>query len=91
MEINGGNNMYASNMILTRIALYATLGLLLSSLNITTDNIGFWAVLSLLLCSDYVARYEGHQLGFVHGIHSYLNMNDAEKEDMLKIIKDLDK
>lgn len=43
-----------------RLALYATLGLLLSTLGYTGDSAVFWSMLGLVWCAEHLARADGY-------------------------------
>jgi hypothetical protein len=43
-----------------RLALYATLGLLLSTLGYTGYSEVFWCMLGLMWCAEHLARAEGY-------------------------------
>ena len=48
---------------MTRLVVYATLGLLLDALGQDYSTWGFWCVLALFMCSDVLARKEGQDHG----------------------------
>lgn len=49
--------------MLTRIALYSTLGFLMDALGQSAGDWGFWCVLALFICSDALSRKEGQDHG----------------------------
>jgi hypothetical protein len=48
--------------MIQRLALYATLGLLLSALGYTGYSEVFWCMLGLMWCAEHLARAEGYDL-----------------------------
>jgi hypothetical protein len=49
--------------MIQRLVLYATLGFLLDALGQGATDWGFWCVLALFICSDYISRKEGQDHG----------------------------
>ena len=58
MASDGYYDLYASRVMLTRIALYSTLGYLISLLGHGWDTTEFWCVLALFWASDQLTRIE---------------------------------
>jgi hypothetical protein len=52
-------------MILQRIALYTTLGLVLSAVGADFNTWGFWSILALFWASETITRREGYEAGMV--------------------------
>jgi hypothetical protein len=52
-------------MILQRIALYTTLGLVLNAVGAEFNTWGFWSVLALFWASETLTRREGYEAGMV--------------------------
>jgi len=46
--------------MIQRLALYATLGLLLSTLGYTGYSEVFWSMLGLMWCAEHLARVDGY-------------------------------
>ena len=46
--------------MIQRLALYATLGLLLTALGYTVSTEVFWSMLALMWCAEHLARTEGY-------------------------------
>ena len=74
--------------MLTRLAVYATLGTLLSALGYDWDSWQFWCVLGLFICSDILARRQGYEEGMVF----VATLSDAHlariRQEVNKILKD---
>jgi len=51
--------------MLQRIALYTTLGLVLSVLEIAWDTWAFWSIVALFWASETLTRREGYEAGMV--------------------------
>ena len=75
---------------MTRLVLYATLGLLMSVLGLQWDTSEYWCMLALFICSDHLARRAGIEQGIVMGMSAYINANEQQRADLDKIVKDND-
>jgi ferritin len=73
------------NTIFQRIALYATLGLVLSTLDVTIMVWQFWAVLALFWVSEFMVRKGTEELAQAQGIAKFLNMSSTDQERIKKI------
>jgi hypothetical protein len=47
-------------------------------------------MLALFMCSEYLARKDGYELGVIKGMSAYINANDKQRADLDKIVKDND-
>jgi hypothetical protein len=74
-----------SNNILQRLALYATLGLLLSVMGFDAFGWQFWAVAAMFWASELLTRRETKDWAMAEGITAYLNMTPEEQNDIKKI------
>ena len=52
-------------MILQRIALYTTLGLVLNAVGAEFNTWAFWSILALFWASETITRREGYEAGMV--------------------------
>ena len=59
MDCYGQDNLHEASMI-QRLALYATLGLLLTTLGYTGYSEVFWCMLGLMWCAEHLARVDGY-------------------------------
>jgi hypothetical protein len=59
MDGYGQDNLHEASMI-QRLALYATLGLLLTNLGYTGYSEVFWCMLGLMWCAEHLARVDGY-------------------------------
>ncbi len=72
---------------MTRIIVYGLVGLVLSAAGIYMDSEWFWCMLGLFICSDYLSRRAGFELGVVQGIAAYSHANEQQRADLDKIVK----
>lgn len=76
--------------MITRLALYMTLGLLLDALGHRWDTWGFWAMLGLFWAAEALTRRETHEQSFVQGINAYINMTAEQQQKIATMLKDDD-
>jgi hypothetical protein len=67
------------NTTLQRVALYATLGLLLATLDVTVYTWQFWGVLALFWASEYMVRKGTEEQAQAVGVVKFLNMSTTEQ------------
>ena len=74
--------------MLTRLALYATLGLLLDAVGLgwADNSTALLCVIALFICSDWVSRQEGLQQGVVQGAELYRHMTQQQRRDVDRIL-----
>ena len=75
---------------MTRLVLYATLGLLLSALELHLDSAEWWCMLALFIVSDSLARKDGYDSGVAAGITVYSSATEEQRTQLDKIVKDND-
>lgn len=78
-------------MMFTRIALYATLGVLCTSLELAWDSMGFWCIAGLFFAADIIARREGFEVGVAQGIEMITDMTDKQRADIMALVKEAQK
>jgi hypothetical protein len=71
--------------MITRLALYATLGLTLAALGQTFDTVGFWLIITLVWASEQLARREGIEDGIVIAIDLPQDKIDELKRQLNRI------
>jgi len=76
--------------MITRLVLYATLGTLMDALGQSAGDWGFWCVLGLFMCSDYLARREGQEHGIWITITLPADKLAELKRQLDRDIKDLE-
>lgn len=69
-----------------RLAVYATLGLLLDALGQNWESWGFWCMLALFVLSDYLSRKDGME----QGMWLTANLPIEALENIKRQIKDLE-
>jgi len=79
------------NTALQRIALYFTLGLLLSTLEVTVFVWQFWSVLALFWCSEFMVRKGTEEQAMAQGISRFLNMSQSEQNEIKRIHQQIQK
>ena len=75
---------------MTRLVVYATLGLLLDALGQNWDTWGFWSTVALFVVSDSLARRDGYESGVAAGISVYSLATEEQRTQLDKIVKDHD-
>ena len=73
---------------MTRVVVYALLGLVLSSADIDYTSEWFWCMLALFMVSDYISRRQGFELGIAQGMNVYIQATPEQRAAIDKIIKD---
>jgi hypothetical protein len=79
------------NTVAQRIALYATLGLLLATLDVTVYTWQFWGVLALFWASEYMVRKGTEEQAMAEGVSRFLNMNSDQQNKIKKLHDQLQK
>jgi hypothetical protein len=82
--------MYASNMI-ERIALYATLGLVLQQLDQGATQWGFWAVLGLFVVNGWLNTQEGVEQGVSRGLSIWVDLTDEQRTELIELVKTVER
>jgi hypothetical protein len=72
--------------MLQRLALYVTLGLVLSALGQSWDTWGFWCVLGLFWASEHVTRREAREWAQAEGVIKYINMSEEEQLKLRRLL-----
>ena len=77
-------------MMIQRIALYATMGMLLNALGHTWDSWGFWCVLAMFWSSELITRREQHEQSYVQGILMFIALDAQQQQQLVKAIQQLE-
>ena len=77
--------------LVQRLALYATLGLVLNSLDLNYEQVGFWCIVALYLANEHVQRRQGFELGMATGIEMMTDMTDEQRNEVMALIKQAQK
>ena len=72
---------------MTRLVIYALVGTVLSAASIDIYSEWFWCLLALFICSDYLSRRAGFEMGVVQGITAYSTATEEQRADLDKIVK----
>jgi hypothetical protein len=76
--------------MLQRLALYATLGALLSAVGHNWDTWQFWCFLGLFWASEHLTRKETQEWARAEGITAYLNMTPADQQRLKDLLKQVE-
>ena len=79
------------NESLQRIAVYAALGLVLTSVDLHWDMPAFWCILVLFWLSNYLERREGLEVGIASGIEMLADMTDEQRNEVIALVKQAQK
>ena len=69
------------------MVIYALVGTVLSAAGIDIYSEWFWCLLALFICSDYLSRTAGFEMGVVQGITAYSKATESQRADLDKIVK----
>ena len=73
--------------VITRLALYLTLGALLDAFGWGPSTAQFWCMMAITIAADALGRMDGRREGAMEGIAAYLKMNEQEKSDIKRMVK----
>ena len=73
--------------VITRLALYLTLGTLLDAFGWPPATAQFWCMMALTIAADALGRMDGRREGAMEGIAAYLKMNEQEQSDIKRLVK----
>ena len=73
--------------VITRLALYLTLGFLLDAFGWTAATAQFWCMMALTIAADLLGRMDGRREGAMEGIAAFLKMNEQEQSDIRRMVK----
>lgn len=73
---------------MTRLVVYATLGILMSALGQGIDAWGFWCTLGLFWASNYLARHSGLEDGVAMGIEIYKALTPEQRAEVNKLMEE---
>jgi len=79
------------NDYLQRIAIYAALGAVLSSMDVHWDNPALWCTIVLFWLSNYLERRDGLEVGIASGIEMIADMTDQQRTEVIALIKQAQK
>ena len=73
--------------IITRIALYLTLGALLDAFGWRPTGIEFWCMMAITIAADLLGRWDGQRQGAIEGVAMYLKLSESEQSEIRKMVK----
>ena len=73
--------------LITRMALYLTLGALLVAFGWTPSTEQFWCMLALTIAAEALGRLDGRRIGAMEGLAAYLKANEQQQSDIRKLVK----
>lgn len=73
--------------IITRIALYLTLGALLDAFGWRPTSIEFWCMIGITIAADLLGRWDGQRQGAIEGVAMYLKLSESEQSEIRKMVK----
>lgn len=73
--------------VITRLALYLTLGALLDAFGWTVATAQFWCMMAITIAADALGRMDGRREGAMEGIAAFLKMNEQEQSDIKRLVK----
>jgi hypothetical protein len=74
------------NETLQRIAIATTLGMALVAMGHTIDTWEFWAVLAMLLVSNWLHYKDGVETGVAQAIEMWVDMTDEQRREMTTLV-----
>jgi hypothetical protein len=74
------------NETLQRIAIATTLGLALVAMGHPIDTWEFWAVLAMLLASNFLAYRDGVETGVSEAVEMWVDMTEEQRRDMIDLV-----
>ena len=74
------------NETLQRIAIATTLGLALVAMGHTIDTWEFWAIIAMMLCSNFLHYRDGVETGVSQAVEMWVDMTEAQRQDMIDLV-----
>jgi len=74
------------NETLQRVAITLTLGLALVAMGHTIDTWEFWAVIAMMLVSNYLHYVDGVETGVSQAVEMWVDMTDEQRTDMIDLV-----
>jgi len=74
------------NEHLQRVAIALTMGLALVTMGHGIDSWEFWAVLSLLLASNWLHYQDGVETGVSTAMEMWVDMTDEQRTEMIDLV-----
>jgi len=74
------------NETLQRIAITLTLGLALVAMGHTIDTWEFWAVIAMMLVSNYLHYMDGVETGVSNAVEMWVDMTEQQRTEMIELV-----
>jgi len=74
------------NETLQRIAITLTLGLALVAMGHTIDTWEFWAVIAMMLVSNWLHYMDGVETGVAQAVEMWVDMTDEQRTEMIELV-----
>ena len=71
---------------MTRVVVYALMGLVMTAASIDISSEWFWCMLALFITSDWLSRREGYELGVATGFEAYHRMTPQQRAQVTKLL-----
>jgi hypothetical protein len=77
--------------MIQRTALLATLGLVLSQIDQTASQWGFWSILGLFVAYGWLNTQEGVEQGVAAGLSVWADLSDEQRKELLELVKTVER
>ena len=77
--------------MIQRIALMATLGLVLSQLDQGASQWGFWAIIALFVAYGWLNTQEGVEHGVAAGLSVWADLSEEQRKELLELVKTVER
>ena len=77
--------------LVQRIALYTTLGLVLMSVDLSYEQVGFWCIVALYLANEHVTGRQCFERGVATGIEMMTDMTEQQRAEVMALVKEAQK
>ena len=74
------------NETLQRIAIATTLGLSLVAMGHTIDTWEFWAIIAMMLCSNFLHYRDGVETGVGQAVEMWVDMTEEQRKEMIELV-----
>jgi len=74
------------NETLQRIVITLTLGLALVAMGHTIDTWEFWAVIAMMLVSNYLHYMDGVETGVSNAVEMWVDMTEQQRTEMIELV-----
>jgi len=75
------------NEQLQRTAIALTLGLALYAMGHNIDTWEFWAIIAMMLCSNWLHYRDGVETGVSTAMEMWVDMTEQQRKDMIELVQ----